>query len=183
MVRWLGILFGTLRSAVRTHRELALENLALRQQLAVWKARQPRPRLTGMDRIFWVLLSSCGKSRRRRWLGIGRLRRSRKSQGRQQCSRDFACASLQGTWQLDARGLQGYFAKSLTPRRSTSGGRSHFPASSYSPSGPGRWGGVQERHEADCGSSARFDFLGSTHPLIFLFRDFLIPARCTEPQR
>src|SRR6266705_6741998 len=28
-----------------------------RQQLAVWKARQPRPRLTEMDRIFWVLLS------------------------------------------------------------------------------------------------------------------------------
>jgi transposase InsO family protein len=36
---------------------LALENLALRQQLAVWKAREPRPRLTQMDRIFWVLLS------------------------------------------------------------------------------------------------------------------------------
>src|SRR2546428_4810319 len=57
MVRWLRILFGTLRSSVRTHRELALENLALRQQLAVWKARRPRPRLTEMDRIFWVLLS------------------------------------------------------------------------------------------------------------------------------
>src|SRR5881296_1891392 len=57
MVRWLGILFGTLRSSVRTQRELALENLALRQQLAVWKARQPRPRLTEADRIFWVLLS------------------------------------------------------------------------------------------------------------------------------
>ena len=57
MVRWLGILFGTVRSCLRTHRELALENLALRQQLAVWKAREPRPRLTEMDRIFWVLLS------------------------------------------------------------------------------------------------------------------------------
>jgi len=57
MVRWLGILVGTLRSSVRTHRELALENLALRQQLAVLKARQPRPRLTEIDRIFWVLLS------------------------------------------------------------------------------------------------------------------------------
>jgi hypothetical protein len=53
MVRWLGILLGTLRSTVHTHRELALENLALRQQLAVWKARQPRPRLTAMDRIFF----------------------------------------------------------------------------------------------------------------------------------
>src|SRR5262249_15105602 len=57
MVRWLGIVFRTLRSSVRTHRELALENLALRQQLAVWKARQPRPRLSVMDRMFWVLLS------------------------------------------------------------------------------------------------------------------------------
>src|SRR2546428_1457633 len=57
MIRWLGILFGTGRSCLRTHRELALENLALRQQLAVWKARRPRPRLTEADRIFWVLLS------------------------------------------------------------------------------------------------------------------------------
>ena len=62
MVRWLGILMGTLRSTVRTHRELALENLALRQQLAVWKARQPRPRLTAMDRIFWVVLSRLWKN-------------------------------------------------------------------------------------------------------------------------
>src|SRR5499426_2364098 len=57
MVTWLWIVVGTVRSAVLTHRELALENLALRQQLAVWKAREPRPRLTQMDRIFWVLLS------------------------------------------------------------------------------------------------------------------------------
>jgi hypothetical protein len=57
MVRWLGILVRTLRSCLRTHCELALENLALRQQLAVWKAREPRPRLTEMDRIFWVFLS------------------------------------------------------------------------------------------------------------------------------
>src|SRR2546421_123480 len=56
------ILFGTLRSTVRAHRELALENLALRQQLAVWKARQPRPRLRAMDRIFWVVVSRLWKS-------------------------------------------------------------------------------------------------------------------------
>src|ERR1700716_2673417 len=62
MIRWLGILIRTLRSVVRTHRELALENLALRQQLAVWKARQPRPRLTATDRIFWVVLSRLWKS-------------------------------------------------------------------------------------------------------------------------
>src|SRR5215813_9494844 len=62
MMRWLGIVLGTLRSAVRTHRELALGNLALRQQLAVWKARQPRPRLSAMDRMFWVLLSRLSTS-------------------------------------------------------------------------------------------------------------------------
>ena len=62
MIRWLGILLRTLRSAVRTRRELALENLALRQQLAVWKARQPRPRLTEMDRIFWGVLSRLWKN-------------------------------------------------------------------------------------------------------------------------
>src|SRR5437870_7606218 len=65
MVRWLGILLGTLRSTIRTHRELALENLALRQQLALWKARQPRPRLTAMDRIFWVVLSRLWKGWRK----------------------------------------------------------------------------------------------------------------------
>jgi len=46
MLRWLGIIFGTLRSTLRTHRELALENLALRQQVAVWKAGRRRPRLS-----------------------------------------------------------------------------------------------------------------------------------------
>src|SRR5437870_8764339 len=62
MIRWLGILLRTLGSAVRRRRELALENLALRQQLAVWKARQPRPRLTEMDRLFWVVLSKLWKN-------------------------------------------------------------------------------------------------------------------------
>jgi len=36
---------------------LALENLALRQQLAVLKYQRPRPALTDTDRRFWVLLS------------------------------------------------------------------------------------------------------------------------------
>src|SRR3989442_10030632 len=62
MVRWLGILVRTLRSTVRTQRELALENLALRQQVAVWKVRQPRPQLTATDRIFWVVLSRLWKN-------------------------------------------------------------------------------------------------------------------------
>ena len=62
MARWLAILVRTLRSTIRTQRELALENLALRQQVAVWKVRQPRPQLTATDRLFWVVLSRLWKN-------------------------------------------------------------------------------------------------------------------------
>jgi len=44
-------------SAFSRHRDLALENLALRQQLAIFKRRHPRPSLRPTDRIFWVWLS------------------------------------------------------------------------------------------------------------------------------
>jgi hypothetical protein len=57
MLKWLRIIAGTLRSSVRSHRVLALENLALRQQLATLKYRSPRPHLTDSDRLFWVVLS------------------------------------------------------------------------------------------------------------------------------
>src|SRR5215469_7828920 len=52
-LRWLGILVG---AAVRERRDLALESLALRQQLAVLK-RKGVPRLRRNDRWFWVMLS------------------------------------------------------------------------------------------------------------------------------
>jgi len=54
---WLEIIGRTLWSALRTQRDLAIENLVLRQQLAVLKQRRPRPRLTDADRLFWVVLS------------------------------------------------------------------------------------------------------------------------------
>lgn len=57
MLKWLGIIARTLGSAIRTQRDLALENPVLRQQLAVLKHRHPRPRLTSADRWFWVVLS------------------------------------------------------------------------------------------------------------------------------
>jgi putative transposase len=50
---------GSLHSLVRTRRELALENLVLRQQLAILRrARPKRLRLKGADRIFWAWLLS-----------------------------------------------------------------------------------------------------------------------------
>src|SRR6266850_8481819 len=39
------------------HRQLALENLALRQQLAVYKRTANRPKLQRSDRLLWVWLS------------------------------------------------------------------------------------------------------------------------------
>jgi len=44
-----------------TVREIALENLALRQQLTVFKRHCPRSRLRKADRLFWVLLSKTWK--------------------------------------------------------------------------------------------------------------------------
>jgi len=53
-LRWLGIL---IMAAVRERRDLALENLALRQQLGVLKRRKGVPKLRRKDRLFWVVLS------------------------------------------------------------------------------------------------------------------------------
>src|SRR6266849_9406192 len=39
------------------HRHVALENLALRHQLAVYKKTVTRPKLRRSDRLFWVALS------------------------------------------------------------------------------------------------------------------------------
>lgn len=46
---------GFASMAGREH--LVLENLALRQQLAVLRRRAPRPKLRLVDRLFWVALS------------------------------------------------------------------------------------------------------------------------------
>ena|SRR5947208_1889347 len=50
-MRWLGIL---IMAALKERRDLALENLALRQQLAVLKRRKGIPRLKKGDRVFWL---------------------------------------------------------------------------------------------------------------------------------
>ena len=49
--------FGALGSALHTLGDLVLENLALRQQLAVFERHDPRLRLTHPDRLFWIALS------------------------------------------------------------------------------------------------------------------------------
>ena len=56
---WLVWLFG------RGHHAVVLENLALRQQLIIYKRTKKRPQLVKRDRWFWIALSSVWKNWRR----------------------------------------------------------------------------------------------------------------------
>ena len=62
MLSLLRFVFVLIVRFFRSRRELLMENLALRQQLAVLKRRRPQPRLAATDRLFWVIL-------RRLWSG------------------------------------------------------------------------------------------------------------------
>src|SRR5258708_19080598 len=63
MIDTVGLLLGTLLCLSRGRRSLLLENLVLRrQQLVTLKRRRRKPRLTILDKIFWVLA-------RRFWCG------------------------------------------------------------------------------------------------------------------
>src|SRR6266550_5908793 len=55
MIGAIGVLIGAFLRLFRPRRILLLENLALRQQLAVFKRRHPRPQLAAFDKLFWVL--------------------------------------------------------------------------------------------------------------------------------
>ena len=61
MLRLLVALLPTLRAALRSRRDLVIENLALRQQLATLASRN-HPVIRPADRLFWILL-------RRLWSG------------------------------------------------------------------------------------------------------------------
>jgi len=52
----LKLLFILVTQLFCLRRDLLLENLALRQQLAVLKQKHPQPRFAIFDRLFWVVL-------------------------------------------------------------------------------------------------------------------------------
>src|ERR1700680_3257884 len=54
MFRFIGLCLGTLVRLLHARRSLLLENLALRQQLAMLKRRHPRPSIGPFDKLFWV---------------------------------------------------------------------------------------------------------------------------------
>jgi hypothetical protein len=56
MLRLLGSLLPTLRSALGTRTDLASENLALRQQLGALRQQLKRPQVRFADGLFWAWL-------------------------------------------------------------------------------------------------------------------------------
>ena len=49
-------MFAYVRALLVSRHKLALEAVALRQQLAVFKRKQSRPKLRRLDRLFWIAL-------------------------------------------------------------------------------------------------------------------------------
>jgi len=66
MLRVLLVVLHSLRSTLRSHADLALENLALRQQLAAFAHSRRRPRIRFADRCFWIALRRLWS----RWLEV-----------------------------------------------------------------------------------------------------------------
>ena len=54
LIRAAKLALWILRTLFLSRHALALENLALRQQIATFKDKRPRPPLDGIDRAFWI---------------------------------------------------------------------------------------------------------------------------------
>jgi hypothetical protein len=65
MFRLLSLLVVLVTRLFRSRRDMVLENLALRQQLSVFKRQNPRPAFGAPDKLFWVMLT-------RLWIGWSR---------------------------------------------------------------------------------------------------------------
>jgi hypothetical protein len=50
---WFGV--GGVTGFFRSRQNLLLEHLALRQQITVLKRRHSRPKLSALDKLFWLL--------------------------------------------------------------------------------------------------------------------------------
>lgn len=62
MVGFVRLCFGVLARMFQPRQILLIENLALRQQLIVFKRQHSRPKLAALDKLFWVLLRRCWSS-------------------------------------------------------------------------------------------------------------------------
>lgn len=56
LIRFLKFFFKTIQIVFKPKNDLLLENMALRQQLSAYLAKDTKPKLTDFDRSFWVAL-------------------------------------------------------------------------------------------------------------------------------
>ena len=52
----IAVILAWLRRIAASQADLLIENLALRQQLAILTTKRPRPRMRAVDRFFWLTL-------------------------------------------------------------------------------------------------------------------------------
>ena len=52
------LVFRFLRLLLSGHQAVVLENAALRMQIAAFQRKRKRPRLSTLDRVFWITLRS-----------------------------------------------------------------------------------------------------------------------------
>src|SRR5215469_8659525 len=62
MFGFLHVWIGAFLRLFRSRQNLLIENLALRQQLAVFKRQHSRPKRAARDKLFWVVLRRCWRS-------------------------------------------------------------------------------------------------------------------------
>jgi putative transposase len=56
LIRFFIVLIRILQINRKSKSELILENLALRQQLGVYQTKKSKPKLSNLDRTFWIAL-------------------------------------------------------------------------------------------------------------------------------
>jgi hypothetical protein len=54
------LVFRFLRLLLSGHQAVAIENTALRLQIAAFQRKKKRPLLTIFDRVFWITSAACG---------------------------------------------------------------------------------------------------------------------------
>ena len=65
--------FRFVRLLMSGHQAVALENAALRLQLAAFQRKRRRPVLTDFDRVFWITSAACGLAGVGRWPMLRRI--------------------------------------------------------------------------------------------------------------
>ena len=78
LIRLLSFLLVITQATFKSKGHLLLENLALRQQLSTYHTKDKKPRLTNIDRLFWVAFSNvrlgfCKKLNDESWIELMRI--------------------------------------------------------------------------------------------------------------